>query len=603
MSRRRAGRKRPLARTTTAPPRGVGGELIGDLHGPLAVVGPDGTLARLPLVVGRNSFQTDSAVGPEGCVSALSLLQPQVFVDPSDAAGPFDQGWRIVWAVGAEDRWHIASRETAVRSRLVEDVPVTETAMRIPGGDIVQRVCAVYDGSSRGVLLEFENESSVPVSLALAVVENDAWRGSTDVSRSRRQHGSTLVEVRGSRLMVDGQVALDLGRVPGGTVAVADGGVWTAVGAGPDSGDRVVQSRLGGAAAAAVVPLVPGSPIRALVPIHGVLDRRTIHGEAASGWQAVVAQAANVSLPDETAMRAWRRGIAVSILVAGCGGVLSRSGLVNPCTQRPDSHNGMIAPAVRMARTAVVLDRVCLPDEADRARERLLAAADVSLLSGEEANAALQALASRRLRSGRTSALAEMAGSLAFEADDFLQPHTLAQVAAALDAEVPAAARDARRMLSDLEERLHRESRRSVDASIVERALHEDSRSAFTGSASRSARPDLAVILRRSVEFGGDGLPGLEALLDCLVAEAADHLVIAPFIPAEWIGAPVDTRGLVTSHGQLSFSVRWHGTRAALLWELVPPTQRPWSPVTLRCGLDASWTTSEPSGEALLGPD
>lgn len=600
MSGHRSARKRPLAPTPTAPPRRRGGELIGDLDGPLAVVGHDGTVARLPLVVVRDSFQPVSAVGPDGRVTALSLLQPQAFVDPSEAGAPLDAGWRIAWAVGAEDRWHVAGQEVAVRTRLVHDMPVTETAMRIAGGDVVQRASAVRDGSSRGVLLEFQNESPAPVSLALAVVENDAWRGSADVRRSRQQRDSALVEVRGSRLMVDGQVALDLGRAPGGTIAVADGGVWTAVGAEPGSGDRRAQSRHGHAAAAAVVPLVSGAPMRVLVPIHGVVDLRTAHSEAASGWQAVVGQAASASLPDETAMRAWRRGIAGSILAAGCGGVLSCSGFVNPRTRRPYSHNGMITPAVRMARTAVVLDRVGLPNEADRARERLLAAADVSLLSGEEANVALQALASRRLRSGRTSKLAELAGPLAFEADDFLQGRTLAQAADALDTEAPAAARDARRMLSDLQARPRRESRRSVDASIVEWALHEDARSAFTGSASRSVRPDLAETLRHSVEFGGDGLSGLEALLDCLVAEAADHLVIAPFMPAEWIGAPVDTRGLVTRHGRLSFSVRWHGARPALLWELVPPTQRPSSPVALRCGLDESWTTSEPSGESLL---
>ncbi len=580
-------------------PERDGGELIGDLDGPLAVVSSDGTVARLPLAIVRNSFQPVSAVGPDGCVAALSLLQPQAFVDPDDAAAPLDRGWRIAWAVGTEDRWHIAGREAAVRSRLVDDVPLTETAMRIPGGDVVQRVCAARDGSNRGVLLEFENKSPEPVSLALAVIENDTWRGGADVRNSRQRRDPAVVEVRESRLMVDGQMALDLGRTPGGAVAVADGGVWTAVGAGPASGDCLSQSRSGRAAAAAVVPLVPGAPLRAMVPIYGALDHGAARSVGASGWQAVVARAATVSLPDETAMRAWRRGIAVSIVAAGCSGVLSRSGCLSPRARRPNSHNGMIVPAVRMARTAVVLDRVGLPDEAERARGTLVEAAGVSLLSGEEANMALLALSSRRLRSGRASALADLAGPLAFEADDFLQRHVLEQVAAALDAEAPAAARDARRMLSDLEVRSLRESRRSAGASVVEWALHEDARSAFTGSANRSAPFNLADILRRGVAFGGDGLDGLEALLDCLVAEAADHLVIAPSMPEEWIGAPVDAHGLLTRHGTLSFSVRWHGSRPAVLWDLQP--RRDEDPVvTLRCGLDESWASTALAGEALL---
>ena len=545
----------------------AGGELIGDLDGPLAVVDRAGTVA-------------------------LAGVR-----------------WRIAWAVGAEDRWHIAGREAAVRSRLVDDMPVAETAMRVPGGDVVQRVSAVRDRSGRGLLLAFENQSPGPVSLALAVIQNDTGRRGANVGRPRRRRHPALVEVRGSRLMVDGQVALDLGRRPGGAVAVADGGVWTAVAAGPDSGDCRSRSRSGRAAAAAVVPLVPRAPMRATVPLCGGPDQGAARGEAASGWLTVVARAAAVSLPDETAMRAWRRGIAGSILVAGSNGVLSRSDCSKPRARRRNRHNGTVVPAVRMARTAVVLDRVGLPDEADRARGPLLEAAEASRLSGEEAGAALLALSSRRLRSGRASELAHLAGPLAHQAGGSLQPHTLEQVAAALDTEAPGAARDAREMLRDLEVRSPRASCRNEGDAVVESAVeravegagHEAARPVFTGSANRGALLNLAGILRRSVAFGGDGLDGVEALVDCLVAEAPDHLTIAPLLPDEWIGAPVDAHGLLTRHGTLSFSVRWHGTRPALLWELQPA--RAGNPATrIRCGLDDSWQTGTPAGEALLEP-
>ena len=135
----------------------------------------------------------------------------------------------------------------------------------------------------------------------------------------------------------------------------------------------------------------------------------------------------------------------------------------------------------------------------------------------------------------------------------------------------------------------------------MEGAGHEAARPVFTGSANRGALLNLAGILRRSVAFGGDGLDGVEALVDCLVAEAPDHLTIAPLLPDEWIGAPVDAHGLLTRHGTLSFSVRWHGTRPALLWELQPA--RAGNPATrIRCGLDDSWQTGTPAGEALLEP-
>ncbi len=54
-----------------------------------------------------------------------------------------------------------------------------------------------------------------------------------------------------------------------------------------------------------------------------------------------------------------------------------------------------------------------------------------------------------------------------------------------------------------------------------------------------------------------------------------------------------------TAAGRLSFAVRWHGERPALLWELEPRS----GPVALSApGLDPSWTSSQSSGEALLAP-
>jgi hypothetical protein len=50
----------------------------------------------------------------------------------------------------------------------------------------------------------------------------------------------------------------------------------------------------------------------------------------------------------------------------------------------------------------------------------------------------------------------------------------------------------------------------------------------------------------------------------------------------------------------VSFAVRWHADRPALLWDHQPRGGRP---VDLRApGLDPRWSSSEPRGEALLSP-
>ena len=72
-----------------------------------------------------------------------------------------------------------------------------------------------------------------------------------------------------------------------------------------------------------------------------------------------------------------------------------------------------------------------------------------------------------------------------------------------------------------------------------------------------------------------------------------------PAPPEAWNQSSLDARSLATRHGVLSFSVRWHGPRPAVLWDLQP--RRAEDPgVTLRCGLDDSWATESRAGEALL---
>ena len=461
-------------------------------------------------------------------------MGPLAAVGADGTVEPLESPWRMSWAVGAEDRWHIASEEAAVRTRLVDDMPVVATAMKVPGGDVVQQTAAVAGGAGRAVVVEFVNETPAPVSLALAV--------GGSVKR---------VGVRGSQLAVGDQIAVELGRVPGGAAAVSDGQVWNEVRSGPPPGDCQASSRAGLAAAVTVLPLARHVPLQVCLPADGEVSALGSPREVAAGWQALVAQAASADLPGGLAVRAWRRGIAASILAAG--------------DTEPEA----------AARAAIVLDRVGLSDEADRARAVVAAAVERSRLQPAVAVVALRAMASRRLRTGRDSGLAELAGPLAAAAGDRLDRLTLEQAATVLEAEAPAVARDARRLL-------------------VETPMH---------SAPRPAAGDgLAAAVREGVTFGGDGLAGIEAALDCLVAEAPDCLFVLPELPNDWKGAPLDVRNLATRHGRLSFSVRWHGARPALLWELVPPTQRPSSPVALRCGLDESWTTSEPSGEALLGP-
>jgi hypothetical protein len=81
-----------------------------------------------------------------------------------------------------------------------------------------------------------------------------------------------------------------------------------------------------------------------------------------------------------------------------------------------------------------------------------------------------------------------------------------------------------------------------------------------------------------------------------LLQEWGRELRLAPVWPEAWRGLPLDMRCAPTRLGPVSYSVRWHGDRAALLWE-APVGARVSAPA-----FDPSWSSDEPTGEALLQP-
>lgn len=96
----------------------------------------------------------------------------------------------------------------------------------------------------------------------------------------------------------------------------------------------------------------------------------------------------------------------------------------------------------------------------------------------------------------------------------------------------------------------------------------------------------------------------LRSVRDLLVSEPADgaadaDLVLLPVLPATWRGQGIEVHGAPTCRGRLSYAVRWHGERPALLWEL--EAHAGVTDLRLRApGLDPAWVGEGVRGEALL---
>ncbi len=90
-----------------------------------------------------------------------------------------------------------------------------------------------------------------------------------------------------------------------------------------------------------------------------------------------------------------------------------------------------------------------------------------------------------------------------------------------------------------------------------------------------------------------------------LVTERDGELHLLTGFADEWRGRSVDVRNARTALGMLSFSLRWHGARPALLWSLKPVgsaagTDDDSRTVVRAPALDTAWVGYEAEGEALL---
>ena len=218
-----------------------------------------------------------------------------------------------------------------MRQHLVDDTPVVETAMHIPGGDAVHRAYAVRDRGPTGegadlLVVEIENRSAVPFALALVVGPFDPYAPVGEVAAAVGVVAGDRRGPGGSVLLVDGRPGLLLAKAPARAAAAVAGRRPGGRG-GRRSGARLTLDPVscpdGGARAGADLPAAPHrgaaggaaarrAPTRSSVGGH----RRRAGGsvsfpstvpsaeQVAKGWEVQARRAMTVTLPDPR----WTRG-------------------------------------------------------------------------------------------------------------------------------------------------------------------------------------------------------------------------------------------------------------------------------------------------------
>lgn len=605
-------------------------------------------LGELPLVenlTGRSA----TTVGTIGA-GALACVDPAGFVVPQLGQ------WGIDWSVRGAERWHAAATSPGVRQRLFDEAPIVETALRVGDGDVVQRVYGVTGEREIGdcLVIEFDNESSLPVAISIAI-------------RPCHLLGAGVIdaiELDASGCRVNEQPAVIFFRSP---AAYASGsyengdsvGVVHADAALPDPPRRTTCT-FGLANAAAVFPVPHHTSVRIMLAPRAPRrssprppDRLVGPEAAARGWSTHTRRAAAPPFISDGHRSAYSIALRRMMLAVDPTGVLPIPGLGPGTTIDETRLVGALVRAGLGRHAAPVLaakldehrlDGWLRRDEPSVARNlALLDVATSHWICTRDVATALACLPSTaKLLQWCVRRLERHEGSIS-PADLHAYANALLEIAE--ESEYPQTADDLRNVLSVIAWHQDREEPDTADSDIpapppADGVLVSSPRGielarSIEGAAGRAAQGD-----RRAVELvaafveqrsptgswptvrhprTGAGTAGAAddpyvaaAFVDASLALARAETLerdgtcavrLLPVAADAWRTGEIDVRAVPLRAGRLSFSVRWHGERPALLWELAPRPGGAAPPVRLSCpGLDPAWSTTERAGEALLGP-
>jgi len=662
-------------------------------------------------------------------VGAIGTVR-EAIVDSKGLVTPWYDGWSLDWWVGADDRWHFPSQDAGVRQRLVDNAPVVETAMRIPSGDAVQRVYAI-PGEDPMVVVEFYNDSPVPVALALAV-------------RPYNPEGLAVVEriaLIDRTVTVDGRPAMllpkDSARMAGSTFI--DGDVANVVRRG-EAGDALpvpLRCEAGLAQAAFLFPLPHRATLRVALPLdagrrtrrRGLARRRVAHmperpelppsDAVARGWASQARRGMRLELPAGrladavTANRAylllfhdgpeitpgsftyhrfWFRDAAFMLAALDRYGLHKEAaevlasyperqhfdGFFFSQRQEWDANGSAIwamaehwrltrdrelvqklAPSVSKGVRWIQRKRMTRRTRNDPALRGLMPAGisaehlgpfdyyywdDFWSLRGLVDGALLLAVAGADRAAGKaaewsTSFRADIEASIELVADRLgtralpagprrrIDPAVIGSLVACyplrlLPADHPAMVATAevirqRFCLGDgffqsishtglgtyLTLQLALVELENGDERALTRLQWLLERATDTYTWPEAIHPRLDGGCMGDGHHGWAAADFLTTVRNLLVRETDDGLALCSMLPEAWRGEPIEVHDAPTHFGLISFAVRWHAERPALLWDFRPHDDLT-NPVTLTApGIAPGWSTTETSGETLLTPN
>ncbi len=490
-------------------------------------------------------------------VGTLGSQEPSR-VDGGGLVQPFGVPWSVDWQIGAEDRWYFPAREATVRQRRNGAGAVLETAVRIPSGDAVQRVYSVNVAGGDATIIEIRNDSPVAVALLVSIRPYDVYGVPAELD----------LEIATDRIIADGRTALMFPKPAAESQASTTEDPLSLIGRGQtlDGKDR---ARGLGAAAAAVFPLPHGASLQFVVPHPAAAYRLGPLPDAdavARGWSAVIEAGGRFSFPDP--------GITQQALAARARLLAETHGLPARISQL-DPGAGRVLEALALSGAV---------GEIMGSLGALAGTFPTEIPGGADSAAAIISGVGRAARLVDDRAVAQA----------LLEP--VAQLTFLVEKQKdPVATNEALLGLCRL---LIAAGQRNVALELLPRVTDLSPGADIPGDIEQLV--ELAEQANPAGSWGGDDeVRAAQFWLGTrrmIIGGDPRHLQLLPQFPPAWRGGEVEVHDAATTHGMVSFAVRWHGERPALLWDLKADEQ-----VEICCpGLDPDWSTTESKGEALL---
>jgi hypothetical protein len=499
----------------------------------------------------------------------------------------------ISWLIGADDRWYAPEREITTRQHLIRNTPIVATSVRIPSGDAIATHFGAVQSLRELSVIDIENRSKVPFVCALML----------------RGPGVQDVTLQGNVLKVGGFPLLHLSKPPTKVACVPRGDDLEQLVVSGNAA-AVMPMNTGPCEAAVLFPVTHGTTVRSAV-LLGVGNVAALAGTPvlsalgevhtlANGWQVQLKRTAVLQIPHGEVTKRFDAATAALLLAAEpaiAGG--ERVGAAEVATLADT-----LASAGFLAEAGALLED--LPQ-----RQTLRGAiADSQNDPDVELQSALsiQALANYALVSGDRVFAETMVAPVAGAAEFVLKR------AAKNGSKEPVASLWWAAALFDV----------AGDHSAAKQVRKHWLAADRPWPMPRAPLPQLPAIGTGGVLVAADtfrvcaqvreGLQLVAQLMPNDDRKAADVCIdLLPGFDELWRGQNVDVRNVAVPGGRLSFSIRWHGPRPAVLWDIVassatkgasndgttiPPGSMTAS-LTAR-SIDPKWFVKSPKGEDLL---